>query len=55
MSFFSNLLNPKNMIHTSVNPIGGTLAAMRGGTSTNDLMPQNILGFNGGRATSAIK
>lgn len=55
MGFLSNLLKPKNFIHMSVNPVGATLAAARGGTSSEDLLPQNILGFNGGKSNSAIK
>lgn len=30
MSFFSNLLNPKNVIRTSLDPAGGTITALRG-------------------------
>ena len=55
MGFLSNLLKPKNFIHMSVNPVGATMAAARGGTQTSDLLPQNILGFNGGQRTSAVK
>jgi hypothetical protein len=50
-----NLLKPKNLIHMSVNPIGATKAAMGSGTASSDLLPQNILGFDGGRRTSAMK
>jgi hypothetical protein len=52
MGFLKNLLKPKNFIHMSVNPIGATKAAMGSGTSSSDLLPQNILGFNGGRGSS---
>jgi hypothetical protein len=55
MGFLKNLLKPKNFIHMSVNPIGATKAALGKGTSSSDLMPQNILGFNGGHGGSAIK
>jgi hypothetical protein len=55
MGFLSNILKPKNFIHMAVNPVGATKAALGNGTSTNDLMPQNIIGFSGGKDHSAIK